>query len=163
MKSWVWRLLQVAIALTMTKASHVLSIFMFLEAKMSKFSYFLYHDHYLFAASPPSIHEFLEIQEMMNRRILSYRLRRGSIRIGRVEEFKFWWVRMMLSTSHSINFSEAFPIDIVSEFTRYRHEGILPYGTARAGFEPATLRSKDIDSTNVLPSPHNFKGLTNGN
>src|SRR6218665_3346168 len=58
----------------MTKASHVLSIFMFLEAKMSKFSYFLYHDHYLFAASPPSIHEFLEIQEMMNRGILSYRL-----------------------------------------------------------------------------------------
>src|SRR6218665_2658271 len=65
---------QAAIALTMTKASHVLSIFMFLEAKMNKFSCFLYHDHYLFAASPPSIHEFLEIQEMMNRRILSYRL-----------------------------------------------------------------------------------------
>src|SRR6218665_654756 len=65
---------QAAIALTMTKVSHVLSIFTFLEAKMSKFSCFLYHDHYLFAISPPSIHEFLEIQEMMNRKILSYRL-----------------------------------------------------------------------------------------
>ena len=55
------------------------------------------------------------------------RLRQGSIRIGRIEEFKFelnerwfWWVRMMFSTSHSMNLSEAFPIDIVSEFTRYR-------------------------------------------
>src|SRR6218665_1167433 len=61
---------QAAIALTMTKASHVLSIFMFLEAKMSNFSCFLYHDHYLFAASPPSIHEFLEIQEMKNRKFV---------------------------------------------------------------------------------------------
>src|SRR6218665_2507390 len=65
---------QAAIALTMTKASHVLSIFTFMEAKMSKFSCFLYHDHYLFAISPPSMHEFLEIQEMKNRIILSYRL-----------------------------------------------------------------------------------------
>src|SRR6218665_2106906 len=65
---------QAAIALTMTKASHVLSIFMFLEAKMSKFSCFLYHLQYLFAISPPSIHEFLETQEMKNRRIVTYRL-----------------------------------------------------------------------------------------
>src|SRR6218665_2976152 len=58
----------------MTKVSLVLSIFTFLEARMCKFLCFLYHCHYLFAISPPSIHEFLEIQEMKNRRIVTYRL-----------------------------------------------------------------------------------------
>src|SRR6218665_3713429 len=55
---------QAAIALTMTKVSYVLSIFTFLEAKMCKYSCFLYHGHYLFATSPPSIHEFLEMAVM---------------------------------------------------------------------------------------------------
>src|SRR6218665_272977 len=61
-------------SLTMTKVSRVLSISTFLDVKLCRFSCFLSHGHYLFTISPPSIHEFLEINEMKNRRNVSFRV-----------------------------------------------------------------------------------------
>src|SRR6218665_1246787 len=65
------------------------------------------------------------------------------------------------STSHSMRLSEALPtteIDTVGVFSAEVlqatvSEGLAhgPYLAARAGFEPAPLRSKDIDSTNAPP------------
>ena len=63
------------------------------------------------------------------------------------------------SASRSINLSEALlttVIDTVSEFTRRSATAIVtegPYVAARAGFEPTTLLSKGIDSTNASPRP----------
>src|SRR6218665_4164165 len=72
------------------------------------------------------------------------------------------------SVSHGLGLSEALPIaaiDTVAEF-RLHAEALqataseeiaqCPYVAARVGFEPATLRSKGIDSTNAPPRPHYY-------
>ena|SRR6218665_1198359 len=65
------------------------------------------------------------------------------------------------STSHSISLAGEFPTtetDTVSSLHAEALQAIAgkglaqgPYMAARAGFEPATLPSKDIDSTNAQP------------
>src|SRR6218665_2693782 len=69
------------------------------------------------------------------------------------------------SASHSLSLSEALPttaIDTVSEFTRRSATGncrqrtcprSLAYMAARVGFEPTTLRSNGVVSTNAPPCP----------
>src|SRR6218665_194945 len=68
--------------------------------------------------------------------------------------------------AHSMSLSEALSItsiDTVSEFTRRsatdnckRRTCPSPYVAVKAGFGPATLRSKGIDSTNAPPRPSTF-------
>ena len=56
-----------------------------------------------------------------------------------------------------MSLSEALPttaIDTVSEFSEEFAKG--PFVAARAGFEPTTLRTKVIDSTNVPPLLHSL-------
>src|SRR6218665_2297056 len=68
------------------------------------------------------------------------------------------------SASRSMSLSEALPTTAIMTRCRSLHaealhacasEGLAqgPYMAARAGFEPTTLRSKDIDSTNAPPRP----------
>src|SRR6218665_1187844 len=67
------------------------------------------------------------------------------------------------SAPHSMSLSEALlntAIDTVSKFTCQStiatvSEGLAqsPYVVAKVGFEPTTLRSKGINSTNVPPCP----------
>ena len=67
----------------------------------------------------------------------------------------------LYSASHSLSLSEALSttaIDTVSEFARRSatiSEGLAqgPYTAARAGFEPTTLRSNGVVSTNTPPCP----------
>ena len=69
------------------------------------------------------------------------------------------------NASRSMSLSEALPTTALT-LCRSLHDEALqatvskvlaqgPYVAARAGFEPATLLSKDIDSTNAPPRPTN--------
>ena len=69
-----------------------------------------------------------------------------------------------------MSLSEALPttaIDTVSEFTRRRvttaSEGLVQgaYVAVRAGIEPASLRSKNIDPANTPPRPKMEKHMRN--
>ena len=62
-------------------------------------------------------------------------------------------------TSAQLQFLSSRPLHTMSEHAEALQatasEGLAqgPYVAARAGFEPTTLRSKGIDSTNVPPRP----------
>src|SRR6218665_1414987 len=77
------------------------------------------------------------------------------------------------SASHSLSLSEGLPttaIDTVSEYNAEALQAIAgkglaqgPYVAARAGFEPTTLRSNGVVSTNAPPCPTWWRIITVAN
>ena len=80
-------------------------------------------------------------------------------------------VRIVLYLSISISLSEALPTTAIDTGRSLHAEALRVTASegpaqalhvaARAGFEPATLRSKGIDSTNEQPRPTRIHGWTN--